>query len=66
MTAVVTDSYGLSSSSGRKTSRDGDVTISADRFESLGERDRETERGKHEADDPLTDVTGLEVWFPNA
>lgn len=34
MTAVVTDSYGLSSSSGRKTSRDGEVTISAEYFES--------------------------------
>lgn len=30
VTAVVTDSYGLSSSSGRKTSSDGDVTISAE------------------------------------
>lgn len=34
VTAVVTDSYGLSSSSGRKTSRDGEVTISAAYFES--------------------------------
>lgn len=34
VTAVVTDSYGLSSSSGRKTSRDGEVTISAGYFES--------------------------------
>lgn len=34
VTAVVTDSYGLSSSSGRKTSRDGEVTISAERLDS--------------------------------
>lgn len=33
VTAVVTDSYGLSSSSGRKTSRDGEVIISAECFE---------------------------------
>lgn len=43
MTAVVTDSYGLSSSSGRKTSRDGEVTISAECFESW-EREKDGER----------------------
>lgn len=42
MTAVVTDSYGLSSSSGRKTSSEGEVTISAERFESW-----EGEKKKH-------------------
>lgn len=41
VTAVVTDSYGLSSSSGRKTSRDGEVTISVECFESC-ERKMET------------------------
>lgn len=41
VTAVVTDSYGLSSSSGRKTSSDGEVTISAEYlFESCKEKQR--------------------------
>jgi hypothetical protein len=34
VTAVVTDSYGLSSSSGKNTSREGDGTFSAERLES--------------------------------
>lgn len=47
MTAVVTDSYGLSSSSGRKTSSEGEVTISAERFESWeGEEEEKKKHGK--------------------
>lgn len=43
VTAVVTDSYGLSSSSGRKTSSDGEVTISAEYlFESCKETEMKT------------------------
>lgn len=45
MTAVVTDSYGLSSSSGRKTSSEGEVTISAERFESW-EGEKKKKHGK--------------------
>lgn len=44
VTAVVTDSYGLSSSSGRKTSSDGEVTISA---EYLFESCKKTEMKKN-------------------
>lgn len=46
VTAVATDSYGLSSSSGRNTSSDGDGTISPDRLESweMKRRVRERER----------------------
>lgn len=43
VTAVVTDSYGLSSSSGRKTSSDGEVTISAEYlFESCKKTETQT------------------------
>lgn len=47
VTAVVTDSYGLSSSSGRKTSRDGEVTISTEYFESWGKRTKRRKKNKH-------------------
>lgn len=46
MTAVVTDSYGLSSSSGRKTSSEGEVTISAERFESWEGEEKKKKHGK--------------------
>lgn len=44
VTAVATDSYGLSSSSGKNTSSDGDGTISPERLESWEKKEREREK----------------------